>query len=80
MITEADVIVKILECLNLPPYGDWYLQFPILLEASLGSIPGLDGVLLLPAAIPVSFPTPLDLPLQAGIGSKLTNLLELKIQ
>lgn len=64
----------------LPPYGEWYLQFPILLQAPLGSIPGPDGVLALSAVIPPDIPVPLDLPLQAGIGMKLTNLCELKIR
>lgn len=65
--------------MSLPPHGDWYLQFPILLQAQLGSIPGPDGVLSLPCTIPGNLP-PVGFPLQAGIGMKLTNLLELKIQ
>jgi len=66
--------------LSLPPHGDWHLQFPILFEAILGSIPSPDGVLLLNGVIPLTMPAPIDLPLQAGIGTKFTNLIELKIK
>lgn len=59
--------------MHVKKYGDWYLQFPILLEAGLGSIPGPDGILALPFNIPTGIPTPMELPLQALSGSKLTN-------
>lgn len=65
--------------IKLPPYGDWHLKFPILVHAQLGSIPSPHGVLSAPCFIPTNLP-PADLPLQAGIGMKLTNLLSLKIQ
>jgi hypothetical protein len=66
--------------IHLKSYGDWYLEFPILFEAGLGSIPGPDGVLNLGISIPYNVPAPLDLPLQALIGSGLTNLCLLEIE
>jgi len=66
--------------MGLPPYGDWHLQFPILMEANFSAIPGPSGVLIFSANIPANLPTPLDLPLQAAIGLKLSNLCEIKIQ
>lgn len=61
-------------------YGDWYLQFPLLAQAGLGSIPSPGGVLVLPFIIPPSTPTPLPLPLQAGVGLELTNLSVLEVK
>lgn len=66
--------------LHLPPYGVWHLQFPILLQAHLGSIPGPGGVLSLTFNIPSSIPNPIDFPLQAGIGNRLTNLEVIRIR
>lgn len=66
--------------IHLKKYGDWYLQLPLLLEAGLGSIPGPDGVLALSFLIPINLPTPLHLPLQGLVGSRLTNLCELTIE
>jgi len=63
-----------------PPYGYWWLEFPLLLEVNLGSIPTPDGVLELPCFIPSNLPVPIDLPLQARIGNLCSNLIELKIQ
>lgn len=65
--------------MSLPPYGYWYLKFPVLLTLNLGSIPA-NGVLAFYSYIPFGLPLPLELPLQAGIGKKLTNLYELKIK
>lgn len=64
----------------VPGIGDWYLQNPILMTIPLGSIPGPNGVLSLPIFIPSNIIAPLNLPLQAGIGLKLTNLCELLIK
>ncbi|MFH2048610.1 MAG: right-handed parallel beta-helix repeat-containing protein, partial [bacterium] len=58
--------------LNFPYYGDWYLEAPILLGMILGNIP-VDGVYVLPVNIPPDY-TPWDIPLQAGIGTVLSNL------
>lgn len=66
--------------MQLPNHGDWFLQFPILMQAPLGVIPGPKGVLDLLLTIPSNLAVPLELPLQAGIGGKLTNLCLLKIQ
>ena len=60
-------------------YGDWYLQFPLLVQLVLGSIPSPDGVYILPFTFPPDTPTPLSLPFQAGIGTELTNLCVLKV-
>lgn len=64
--------------LNLPPHGEWYLQFPILLHLKFSSIPA-NGCYFFSNPVPYGLPLPLDLPFQAGIGIKLTNLLEMKI-
>lgn len=61
-------------------YGDWYLQFPLLANVELGSIPGPDGVMVLPFTIPATAPTPLSLPFQAGIGMELTNVSVLEVE
>lgn len=63
--------------LSLPPHGEWYLQFPIIGQMALGAIPGPGGILSLP---PITVPAPLSLSLQAGIGHRLTNPLELIIK
>jgi parallel beta-helix repeat protein len=61
-------------------YGDWYLQFPLLANVGLGSIPVPDGVYILPLTFPPDTPTPLSLPCQAGIGVELTNLSVMNVQ
>jgi len=65
--------------MSLPPHGEWFLKFPILMQAPLGSIPGPSGVLSLSGVVP-NLPPPLDLPFQAGIGNKLTNLCVVEIR
>jgi parallel beta-helix repeat protein len=61
-------------------YGDWFLEFPILLEISLGAIPSPGGVCVLPYTFPPGFPSPLEIPLQAGVGTKLTNLCVITVE
>ncbi len=61
-------------------YGDWYLQFPLLVQLALGSIPAPDGVYILPFTFPPDTPTPLSLPFQAGIGTELSNLCVLEVK
>ncbi len=61
-------------------YGDWYLQYPLLANVGLGSIPVPDGVYILPFTFPPDTPTPLSLPFQAGIGVELTNLSVMHVQ
>lgn len=60
-------------------YGDWYLQFPLLADVALGNLPS-SGVMVLPFILPVTAPTPLSLPFQAGIGMQLTNLSEMAVK
>jgi parallel beta-helix repeat protein len=60
-------------------YGDWYLAFPLLLQANLSSIPS-GGVLSLPHTLPPDTPTPWDIPLQGGAGTNLTNLCIIEIR
>lgn len=62
-----------------PVYGDWYLEYPILQELAPGLIPAPEGVFVLPVRLPAS-PAPLDIPVQAGIGTRLTNPLVLEIR
>ena len=61
-------------------YGDWYLQFPLLFQLGLGSIPSPDGVFILPFTFPPDTPTPLSMFFQAGIGTELTNLCVLEVE
>jgi hypothetical protein len=61
-------------------WGDWYLAFPIIGPFNLGTIPSPDGVLVLPGIVPRSPPPPYSIPLQALIGSELTNLCILEVQ
>jgi hypothetical protein len=62
-------------------WGNFFLQPPWLL-LPLVPIPA-EGVLILPATIPMSPPAPYDLPMQALIGldpDSLTNLFVLEIR
>ena len=59
--------------------GNWYLEFPLIFHQLLGSIPGPDGVLSLSRLLPPDILVPLDVPLQAGIGMKLSNLCLVEI-
>jgi hypothetical protein len=61
-------------------YGDWYLQFPILVQLGLGAIPSPDGVLVLSFTFPPDTPAPLSLPFQAGVGMVLTNLSVMDVE
>ena len=61
-------------------YGYWHLQFPILAQAGLGSMPSTQGILVLPVTLPQNLPTPLLLPLQGGVGSQLTNLCAIEVE
>ena len=60
-------------------WGDWYLQFPIIGPMNLGSITSPEGVLIVPGTIPASPPAPYSLPMQALIGTELTNLCVLEV-
>lgn len=68
----------------IPPmttkYGDWHLQFPLLANLGLGALPSPGGVLILPFTLSSTTPTPLMLPLQAGLGMKLTNLSTMHVE
>jgi len=59
------------------PYGNWYLNFPVLtiLQANTSA----QGILALSATIPSDCPAPCVVPLQAVIQKDLTNLCLLKI-
>lgn len=52
--------------------GDWYLEFPVIFTASLGSIPN-NGVYVFPYLFSPGFPAPWDIPVQALCGYQLTN-------
>ena len=63
----------------LPQYGYWYLEFPLLLEIPLGSIPA-DGVLDFSSVIPGNTPVPVSLAMQGLVGGDLTNLYVMEIE
>jgi len=60
-------------------YGNWYLQLPPLLDMRLGSIATPSGVTVLPYTFDPNFPI-MDIPMQALIGKKLTNLCVIKVK
>jgi len=60
-------------------YGDFYLKQPLLMQLYLGAIPIPKGVLSFSQMLDPSFPV-MDIPLQALIGKKLTNLMRLHIE
>jgi hypothetical protein len=60
-------------------WGDWYLDFPIKGPIDLGMIPS-SGVLVLDGTVPGSTPAPASFPMQALIGTELTNLCILEIE
>jgi hypothetical protein len=55
------------------PYGDWYLDFPLIFDAAFGAIPSPDGVRVLPLTLPSTTPVPLSIPMQALVGNALVN-------
>jgi hypothetical protein len=61
------------------PYGPWHLAFPVIGPIDLAAIPGPDGLLSLPGTVPASPPGPYAVPLQALVGSKLTNLCLMEV-
>lgn len=65
--------------LQHPKFGNWYLEFPVLLGMVLGPIPSPEGVMVLPIAIPLDNPV-CDIPMQAGLGLHLSNLCVLNVR
>lgn len=61
-----------------PAYGNFWLKPPLLFSGFLGAIPA-DGVMSIYVDIPASPPAPYEIPLQALIGTELSNLLILRI-
>jgi hypothetical protein len=59
-------------------FGDWYLAAPWILVGPLGALP-YDGLLELPATIPLLPAASYDVPMQALIGMELTNLCVLQV-
>jgi hypothetical protein len=60
-------------------YGDWYLEFPLLLTINLGFVPA-DGKLAFPFCFPLCFPAPMEIPLQAFTGVGLSNLCRVEVK
>lgn len=60
-------------------WGDFFLEQPWFLYALLGSIP-LDGVTVLPSTLPSTPSAPYDVPMQAMIGDKLSNLSVIEVR
>lgn len=63
---------------NLPGLGKLYLVPPIGL-VPLGRVPGT-GLILFPVKLPAGFPAPVSIPMQALIGSTLSNLEVLEVR
>ena len=60
-------------------WGAFHIKPPFVLLAPLGAISS-NGLLILPATLPATIPAPYDLPMQAIIGSKFTNLCILEVR
>jgi len=60
-------------------YGDFYLQLPLLAQISLGLIPPPSGVLSFSQTLDPNFPI-MDIPMQALIGKKLTNIYVMQVK
>jgi hypothetical protein len=60
-------------------YGDWYLEFPLIFQGGFGFIPP-QGVMSCLLWLSSGTPAPWDIPMQAGIGGKLTNLCVLEVR
>jgi nitrous oxidase accessory protein NosD len=60
-------------------YGDWYIQFPLLFQGGFGVLPA-NGVAAFSVWISSGIPCPWDIPMQAGIGMKLTNLCVMEVR
>ncbi|MBI5850316.1 MAG: right-handed parallel beta-helix repeat-containing protein [Planctomycetes bacterium] len=61
------------------PFGDWYLAFPIADPLWLPAIPS-NGIFDLVLPIDLSFPVPIEFPMQAFVGLTLTNPCLLRIE
>jgi hypothetical protein len=61
-------------------WGDWYLQFPIIGPVGLPPIPSPDGILAIQGTLPGAPPPPYSLPMQALVGTELTNLSVLHVE
>jgi hypothetical protein len=60
-------------------FGPWYLMAPFIGPLTLPPIPG-NGVLKIPATLPLLPEAPYDLPMQAIVGSALTNPCVLEVR
>ena len=59
-------------------WGFFHLQFPLVV-VPLPPIPGI-GVMVLEEMVPMSPPAPYDIPLQALIQDKLSNLCQIEVE
>lgn len=60
-------------------WGAFHIKPPYVLLAPLGAISS-NGLLILPVTLPATIPAPYDVPMQAMIGSKFTNLCILEVR
>jgi hypothetical protein len=60
-------------------HGAWFLELPILLFYTLGSIPEPQGIYTIPITLPPGMP-PLEIPIQATVEYKLTNLCIISVK
>lgn len=61
------------------PFGDWYLDLPVLLQIDLGGL-SPEGVADLDYLFPPTFPAPSDFALQGLVDHDLTNLCVVKVR
>lgn len=69
----------VLETAHSTPYGLFYLAPPLVIFGYVGTIP-TDGILKHSVDIPLWFPAPAEIFLQALVGDELTNLYVLKVE
>jgi hypothetical protein len=61
------------------PFGDWYLDLPVLVQIDLGGL-SPDGVAEFDYPFPPTFPAPVDIAVQGLVKDQLTNLCLVKVR
>jgi len=61
-------------------WGQWYLEYPLLGPVLLGQIPAVDGIFVLPGAIPTMPAGQYNFHMQALIGTELSNCCTVEVK